>query len=60
VADEVREEHHRAAEERDDHHLATAEVALDLSRKAAHTSGELSLSDEDAFHFAAPRRWNRT
>ena len=57
-ADEVREKHDRAVEQRDNDHFASGEVALDGVGKFADAARDLVFRDEDALDFAPPTNGN--
>ena len=56
MPDQIREEHDRAAQERDDDHFVPAKILLNLAGKYLDALGKLFVSDEDALDFLAPAR----
>ena len=56
MPDQIREEQHRAVEQRDDNHFAPAKVALDFARQRFDAPGNLLVGDEDFLHLLAPAR----
>src|ERR1035438_5100629 len=54
MADQVRQEHDRAIEERDDGQIASSEIAFDLLRQLSDALGDLAFADQDALHLGAP------
>src|SRR5262249_20194187 len=56
IANEIAEKHHRAVEQRDDDHVATTVIALDLAAHFADAPREHFVRDEDALDVLAPAR----
>ena len=54
MSEQVRQKHHRAVQQRDDHEIAPGEVALNLPGQVPHPPGKLRLSDELALDFLSP------
>src|SRR5262249_42058911 len=57
VPDQIRQKHHRPAEQRNDHQIAPGEIAFDLVRQLADPTGDLGLRNEDATQLVPPARW---
>jgi hypothetical protein len=58
MPDQIREKHHRAAQERDDDGFAPAKIALDFTRQNFDAPRDLFFGDENALDFLAPARRN--